>query len=243
MTVTPAIFYAPHQDDEAIGMAGAICEQKEAGREVVLVLLTNGLNEDLVKLMNGKIYCRWHHRRHHHNLSMEQMMWARKVEFVQSARRLGADKVFILDDGQGLDDLETYNSYESVVERIASTIQHFELKFPGASHNLVAGNDLNPYAGSTNPTHQACWEAASSLRPGITDFKFYRIYEYWKSPDQRTAQFQITLTPSRLKAKRAALLEYKHYHPPSGRFALGYHSVPTLIEAAYKSDQEYHDTF
>lgn len=38
----PAIFYTPHQDDESLGMAGAIVEHIEAGRPVFLVLLTDG---------------------------------------------------------------------------------------------------------------------------------------------------------------------------------------------------------
>lgn len=50
---SPAIFYSPHQDDESIGMAGAIREHKEAGRSVHLVLLTNGINQGLLDIMNG----------------------------------------------------------------------------------------------------------------------------------------------------------------------------------------------
>lgn len=38
----PAIFYSPHQDDEAIAMGGAIYEHVSVGRPVYLVLLTNG---------------------------------------------------------------------------------------------------------------------------------------------------------------------------------------------------------
>jgi GlcNAc-PI de-N-acetylase len=48
----PAIFYSPHQDDDAIGLAGSVLEHKAAGRPVYLVLVSNGLNGDLAKYMN-----------------------------------------------------------------------------------------------------------------------------------------------------------------------------------------------
>jgi len=241
MSIQPIIFYAPHQDDEAIGMAGAVQEQKEAGRAVYLVLLTDGVSEDWLKILDGRTFCRWHHTYHDLPLTMEQMIWARKVEFVASAARLGADKIFILDDAQGLDDTEPYIDYRRFVPRVADAIKRFEAKFPGASHRLVSGSlDLLP-DGTTNPTHRACWDAAASLRSQISDFKFYRVYTYFQPVAARTAQFQLNLKPAWRVAKQAALNEYKLFKPEAGRFAIGYHSAPELIDAAYNDDKEYLD--
>jgi LmbE family N-acetylglucosaminyl deacetylase len=72
---SPAIFYSPHQDDEALGMAGAIREHKEAGRPVYLVLLTNGINSGMLDIMNGGTYCSWHETSHNFNLTMERGKW------------------------------------------------------------------------------------------------------------------------------------------------------------------------
>jgi hypothetical protein len=36
-------------------------------------------------------------------------------------------------------------------------------------------------------------------------------------------------------------MEYKLFNPEAGRFAIGYHSVPRLIDAAYDDDREYVD--
>lgn len=241
MSTWPAIFYAPHQDDEAIGMAGAIREHKDARRPVYLVLLTNGINSDVLNILNGVVECPWHQIGHNFQLTMEQMMWARKVEFVASAGRLGVDKIFILDDGQGFDDVEPYTNYGNFVNRLIDTIKRFEAEFPGASHKLVSGRlDLLP-DGTTNPTHQACWDAATLLRNQITDFRFYRIYVYFKNAASRTSQFQLYLTPGWQAAKRAALDEYKLFNPDAGRFAVGYHSVSQLIDAAFNDDKEYLD--
>src|SRR5262245_57950980 len=145
MDPTPAIFYAPHQDDEAIGMAGAIREHKAADRPVYLVLLTNGSNSGLLKILNGQTFCQWHQTHHDFSLTMEQLIWARKVEFIASAMQLEVDKIFILEDGQGLNGAEPYSRYGKLVDRIADTIKRFETQFPAASHNLVSGSlDLLP---------------------------------------------------------------------------------------------------
>lgn len=238
---SPAIFYSPHPDDEALGMAGAIREHKEAGRPVYLVLLTNGINSGMLNILNGETFCEWHKIYHHCALTMEQMMWGRKVEFAASARCLGVDKVFIVEDGQGLDDCEAYEHYDRFVDSVTDIIREFETKFPGASHKLISGNlDIYP-DGTKNPTHQACWDAAMRLRDQITDFRFYRVYVYWKPEKERTSDYQLTLKPDWKAAKRAALRQYKLFNPRAGRFAVGYHSVADLIDAASKADKEYID--
>src|SRR3990167_9550975 len=48
-SAAPAIFWLPHQDDEAIGFAGAIAKAKAEGRPVFLVLISNGINSILAE--------------------------------------------------------------------------------------------------------------------------------------------------------------------------------------------------
>lgn len=241
MSDWPAIFYSPHQDDEAIGMAGAIREHKDAGRPVYLVLLSNGLNSGLLDILNGRIFCSWHQTYHDCQLTMEQLMWARKIEFVASGKRLGVDRIYIVEDGQGLDDGEPYSDYRNFVTRVTNIILRFEANFPGASHKLISGS-LDAWTdGSKNPTHTACWDAALSLRNQISDFRFYRVYVYGYPLNNRSAAFTLNLKPEWLDAKREALNQYKLFDPDSGRFALGYHSVPTLIDSAFEDSREYFD--
>lgn len=237
----PAIFYSPHQDDEAIGMAGAMQEHKAAGRPVYLVLLTNGVNPALLEIMNGATLCKWHQTHHEFNLTMEQMMWARKIEFIASARQLGVDKLFILNDGQGWDDQEPYSDYNAFVSRIIGSIKHFEQQFPGAAHRLASGFlDVSLKSGR-NPTHRASWDAALMLRHFIADFKFYRVYIYYEEPAQRQAQYRLKLKDSWQAVKQRALDEYKLFIPAANRYALGYHSVPKLIDNAASDIYEYFD--
>jgi hypothetical protein len=237
----PGIFYAAHQDDEAIGMAGAIREYKEAGRPVYLVLLTNGANPLLLNILNGSTECAWHQTHHDFRLTMEQMCWARKMEFVASAGRLGADGIFIVNEGQGL---EPSMDYRQLVKCVKQTIKRFERKFPGATHHLMSGSlDLLPAgsASATNLCHQACWDAAMKLRRKISEFRFYRVYIYWKDPADRRSQYQRDLKSEWQVAKRAALDEYKLFCPEAGRYAVGYHSVPQLLDAAASDSKEYLD--
>jgi hypothetical protein len=241
MNITPAIFYIPHQDDEAIGMAGAIQEQKQAGRPVFLVLLTNGADDDLLKIYNGQTFCEWHQTYHKMSLTMEQLMWARKVEFIASSQRLGADKIFILENGQGLDVMESFTHYDRFVNQIVTILKSFEEKFPGSSHKLISGSlDLLP-DGSTNSAHRACWDAAQIVRNSISDFTFYRIYAYYQLIQARNSQFQLNLKPEWQTTKQAAIDEYKLFLPEAGRLAAGYHCIPQLLDGAYNDPKEYFD--
>lgn len=240
---SPAIFYAPHPDDDAIAMAGAIREHKDAGRQVYMVLLTNGFNSGLRDILNGNTLCTWHNTYHDCNLTQDQVNWARKVEFIQSAKALGADSIFILNDGSGIN--EDPNIYDTIdaVNKIVQTVLQFEGRFPGASHKLVSGYyDVDPWGGR-NPTHKACWDAGFILRDnyGIWDLKFYRVYVYYFPANQRTSQYQLYLNSSQKTKKQAAILEYKKFYTYYGRYGLGYHSVSGLLDEAANSDYEYYD--
>src|SRR5262245_20336553 len=222
-------------------MAGAIGQHKEAGHPVYLVLLTNGANRLLLEILNGLSWCTWHQTHHNFHLSMEQLCWARKTEFVASAKQLNVDRIFMVNDAQGL---KLGMEYEKLVRSVIQTIKHFEGKFPGASHHLVSGRlDLLPKGSSTatNAAHQACWDAAVALNSKISNFRFYRVYVYWKDRAERESGFQCILKPDWLALKQAALNEYKLFSPESGRFAVGYHSVGQLMDAAATDSNEYLD--
>lgn len=257
---TPTIFYSPHQDDEAIGFAGGIMEHKEAGRDVYLVLLTNGVNPDLLDIMNGKkecpircSYCDGNNT-HNFNLTMEQLIWARNVDFIASAQALGVTRTYIIEKGRGLNDDEFYSndtaSYDKYVDKIASIISGFETAFPGSSHKLVSGlHDIYPGSQTPNPTHKACWDAALKLKDKISDFRFYRVYQYEYPYTDVEGQihelpqpyYTYTLKPSWMKAKMAALEQYNIMQPSAGRYATGYHSVPDLFKKAKEIDKEFID--
>ena len=243
----PAIFYSPHQDDEALAFGGAIREHKEAGRYVVLVLLTDGFNQPMLDLLNGNRKCSWHNTTHHFNLTMEQLIWARKVEFIESARQLGVDKIIFANDGQGFPDnglwTDNINQYPKYIKFVEDNIANMEKKYPGSSHKLVSGEFEREISSPDfkTPAHKGCYAAAYNLSNAIEDFAFYRSNEYSFPKNQRTGESKVILSQNWIVAKRKALEQYKYFDPTHGRFAIGYHSVPHLIDAAYTDNCEYRD--
>ncbi|MGW7367633.1 PIG-L deacetylase family protein [Streptomyces sp. NPDC054841] len=240
---TPAIFYSPHQDDETIGMAGAIREHKEAGRAVHLVLLTNGINQGLLDIMNGlngpcPLGSNCRQPDHRPGLSMDDLIAGRTAEFHAAAEQLGVDEVHTMD----LDDDHVVTNRSGFTERLKEVILDFEGRYPGASHKLVSGwRDQVPSEPGPNPTHSACRDAAEALRDRISDFRFHWTYAYFRLQRARSADFVLDLTESQFEAKRRAILEYNRWEPDNGRYALGYHSVSTLLENAYNDPREYID--
>ena len=195
------------------------------------------------RILNGDVVCPWHGEPHAFGLTVEQMIWARTVEFIESARQLGVDRVFIAGVG-GLDDREAYQAYLLFRDHVRDIVWHFESRYPQASHKLISGwHDTYEVEGrvQTNPAHRACWDAAVVLRQAITDFRFYRVYVYYEPKHVRNAQTRRQLTSAWLERKRAALAEYKLFEPLSARYAYGYHSVSELIDNAYNDDTEYFD--
>jgi LmbE family N-acetylglucosaminyl deacetylase len=243
----PAIFYAPHQDDEALAMAGAIAEHKDAGRPVYLVLLTDGNpSPHLLDILNGAKYCPLHETTHDFELGPEEVVRARNAEFRASGERLGVDGVFF-----GAPHLRLWSDlpkrrHIDLVEHVGKTIAWFESQYPGASHKLVSGQlDTYTHAGTgeerTRKSHRACWEAALILRDRIADFRFYRVYVFDKPVSQRTAQHKRKLTPVWVERKRAACDEYGVLDPAHGRYAAGHHSTHTTFVAALEDHTEYID--
>ncbi|KAF9972687.1 hypothetical protein BGZ73_004176 [Actinomortierella ambigua] len=244
---TPAIFYVPHQDDDALAMALGIREHIVAGRAVYVHLYSDGINAPLRDILNGKLPCPLHKTPHHFNLTLDDVVTGRTHEFRQSLHALGVHPDHIFETGWS--DLEPLQDYNRFKAKLRSLIVSYEAKFPGASHKCISGEYDKDSVGR-NPTHRACWDAARDLvneYPGgwpptkaHWDFRFYRTYTYYKSPDKRIAQY-IWSMPEHLPFKRRALDQYKHWDPKRGELAWGYHSVKTLIDAAYNDPHVYMD--
>ncbi|MBP2473894.1 LmbE family N-acetylglucosaminyl deacetylase [Crossiella equi] len=239
----PAIFYAPHQDDESIAMAGAIREHKDAGRPVHLVLLSRGENGGLIDVLNGNCGlgadCPSGDPGHRVALTLDDVVAARTAEFTAAAHALGVDSVTVLDHPDS-----AWTDYDGFVAHVRATIRDFERRYPGASHKLVSGRrDTIHGQDPTEPnkTHAACRDAAESLRGEISDFRFYWVYGYTYPPELRTAHHVLDLTPRWLARKRAALAQYRVWDPARGRYALGYHSVRFMIDPAAQDPHEYVD--
>jgi LmbE family N-acetylglucosaminyl deacetylase len=98
MDGAPTIFYAPHPDADAIAMAGTNAASRTAGDVAYPVLPTDGYNEKVLDILNGKLHCTAHDTYHDFDLTMKHLMWTRKLEFLASARRLDVHQVYLIID-------------------------------------------------------------------------------------------------------------------------------------------------
>ncbi|WP_328551399.1 MULTISPECIES: PIG-L deacetylase family protein [unclassified Streptomyces] len=240
----PAIFYSPHQDDEAIGLAGSILEHKAAGRPVYLVLVSKGENGDLAAYMNQgdcqSLGANCSAPNHYHKLGWQEswptpeVVTGRTAEFNLSAKALGVDKVinFKLSD-------EAFGDYDNFVKKIMAKVRALAQQYPGASHKFAAGWL------DGNPTHKACSDAAYWLMKNgeLTDVRFNHIYAYEQYPNpadrDRGAAYVLNIPAAHMAKKRSSILAYNTWDPSRNLYTLGYHSVPVWLEQAYADPREF----
>jgi LmbE family N-acetylglucosaminyl deacetylase len=235
--LSTAVFYSPHQDDEAIAMGGAIARSKRDGYRVILVLVTNGApSARMVRRFEGE-WCDWHLDRH--RFSRADLLHSRMLEFQESAGLLGVDEI----RSWGIDDSLAYNpsTYPSFREQVALHVRAVVAEFPNGRHNLVAGDyDVTP-SGESSRSHHALWEVAKEISRSIQHVRFYRVYGYYHPASDRTATLVEELDGTTMAVKCSALQAYKRFDPGSGRLAFGYHSVRPLIDAACDDPREFVD--
>ncbi|KAF9586740.1 hypothetical protein BGW38_002762 [Lunasporangiospora selenospora] len=246
-SLPPAVFYVPHQDDDALAMSLAIREHIEAGRRVIVHLYSDGINTQLRDIVSGTAPCPLQHPPHQFNLTLQDVVTGRTHEFRQSLHALGVQDEDILETGWS--DIEPVKDYITFKAKVKSLILGYETKYPGASHKCISGEyDRDSFG--RNPTHRACWDVATELLDQypfgwpssgqVWDFRFYRTYTYYRPEEARTAQF-IRALPQYLPYKQRSLDQYKRWDPSNGELAWGYHSVKFLIDAAYYDPYVYVD--
>ncbi len=264
-----AIFYTPHQDDEAIAMGGAIAEHRQAGARVVVVLLSNGRPSTAMGNNIRNLYGpTW---------TDSAIMSARNAELTASYTALGANDLYLNGStNQGLiDDVPTGGNGQAPTEAMIAAVMQmvrdfnflFRVKGPNRlgtdtfppDHKLISGRREWDSSGYSHELHRASAEAARRLsgrRSGYAQeidpnqFRLYRCYEYFKPQAQRTGSFQVRDVSAWIGTKRNALNEYAIVYPanptpPNGRIAYGYKSasIPgvSLIDNAWNDPREFVD--
>ncbi|MER7758173.1 PIG-L family deacetylase [Streptomyces sp. NPDC097619] len=239
----PAIFYSPHQDDEAIGMVGSILEHKAAGRPVYLVLVSRGENDALARRMNVGACAELGNRcpapDHWHDLKWPtdgatKIVECRTAEFMASAKAIGVDKVINFDLKDSAHNESTYGGF---VDQVTSKVKALAKKYPGSSHKFSAGW-LDVTA-----THKACSDAAYRLLNDgvITDARFHHIYAYDRpyGDRHRGASYVLNIPSAHMQKKRNSIYCYNTWDPSRKLYALGYHSAHEKLEPAHDDPREF----
>lgn len=178
----------------------------------------------------------------------ERLMWSRRVEFMEAVQELNVDQILMANDAEGLDEMVSFqgehnkDSYASFVEKIAEVIRSFDSRFPGAAHRMIEGEQCFKHV-----SHIACGDAGMKLKREKQqkgeefDIRFFRVYIYSQPKEKRKSQHIQSLDKEEHQKKRHALKEYKKLIPEAKRFAIGYHTVPKIIDNAMQDENEYGD--
>ena len=207
-------------------MAAAIDEHVKAGRDTFVEVMTRGEKSGVKNLLSNGGTDPWHSGSHVYSLSSQAFGDARIAEFTDAMSRLGVKGIFVSDYGDG--NLEP----SEVSVRLGFWTG---LGDPALSLKGTAGpQDPTTPGGSPHPDHAAVWSAL--VGSGWHDVRGYLIYHYGHKAGSPGGVIQ---TGAFCNAKKNALAAYRLWDPPAGRYAVGYHSVPGLIDTAAENCEEY----
>lgn len=211
---TTNIWYAPHPDDEILGMGGAIRNSVLDGNNNIVVLLTQGKRSNVRKKIK---------------VSKEVFGNARVLESVKALELLGINRedIYVYD----------YPDGKLTIEDARNVISTFIQNYPDAIHNTVSVFD-------THPDHQRLAKALyyEYIRYNKSfEINFYRVYIF-RQPQHERLSNSVELVEIRdTEAKINALEAFSHWEPDEDLYSIGRSSVPDLIYAAQLSPFEYKD--
>ncbi len=223
----PVVFFSAHPDDETIGMAGAIRQAVAEGRPVFVELMTHGEASFVRGLLNDHGTDSWHPGKHVYDLSADDFGDARVREFLDAVHRLGVTGIHVAGFVNG------QLTSAQVAERVTYWTSRNE---PGLSLRGTAGAQdpesfTNPLP---HPDHAAVWEAL--VASGHADVLGYCIYQ--AVTGKCRFQQRVNLGAWCL-FKLDALGAYEDWDPPSGRYAIAYHSTHGLLDDVAKGCREW----
>lgn len=202
----PAIFFTPHQDDESLSMGANILAEHVAGRQVIVVDVTDGSGSKAFGLVNTR-------------LVSEGYAALTKAQFVQGRynEQAAAVNLHLARDNASIVH-ENYIDNTLTVAQATTTILKYVALYPDASFKTESWLDLNP-------DHIALGTAMRNLcntgQIPNGDCRFEQFRRYWTTmPIAGSWIYGNVIVTS-------ALAEYKIWNPSAGRYAIGWtYSVP-----------------
>jgi LmbE family N-acetylglucosaminyl deacetylase len=205
MTFGAAVFFAPHQDDETLTMGADIRHHFVAGRQVVVVLVTNGgASAARASMCASKGIC----------LTAPEFVIARDAEQFAAIQHLAPGaQIFYENQPDGA----------LTVAAATAVIQKYIGLFPNGSYKTQSWLDVHP-------DHIALGTALRNLtNAGLVpnnDARFEQGRSFWDTMPINGLFVDADA------AVTAAYDEYYYWNPPIGRYAIGSQSVPTAFDAA-----------
>ncbi|GAA1389533.1 PIG-L deacetylase family protein [Catellatospora chokoriensis] len=230
----PALFVAAHPDDETLAMSTAIAEHVAAGQAVHVLLLTDGEGSGTVKILNGTTVSPWWGNRHvpaaegYAPFTPATLGAARVIEAETALRSLSAGLPGTLTVHRaGLPDGQvTSAAAQAAIVAVADQIA------PGGTVRVKGHSPLV----DNHPDHLAAGQAIVALATAnptrFADRRHYILPMYWT--DARLSQVTESWdnpTDAAIAARvRAAVRSYGAWSPSLGAYAIGYHSVASMLD-------------
>ncbi|MEU4256256.1 PIG-L family deacetylase [Streptomyces fradiae] len=226
-TGRPFVFYTAHQDDESLWAGQVIAHHALVGREVHIVLGSDGSTSAIRHALNGNEPNGWWGGYHYPQregipapLSYSDFAAARDRELLRAAAQLGVP--------EGRVHLRVPERSSSVtVAEAERLILQYEALHPGAGHYTTHWTD-------PDPTHAALGQALRNLVVAgtITDGRWV----VRRSQIGKVAGAVEYVVPSTYAAQarhmaRSACRAYGAWAPPES-YAIGRHSVPVDLDWA-----------
>ena len=220
-TGRPIIFFSPHQDDETLFMGRVVAHHALVGREVHVILITDGATSSARHAINGDTLSPWWGGYHYPEregyalLSEATFSAARTAEWRSACGQLGVQP----------ENLHTVGLSESglTVAAVEAVIEEYATLYPTAGLYTMSWDDANG-------NHSACGNALRNL--ATADPTSYNDCRWLIKPENRanipwagtyTVPAQYVTQANRMV--RAAALAYQAWNPAQGSYAVGWHSV------------------
>lgn len=214
VTLGAAVFFIPHQDDETLTMAADIRAHSVAGRQVVIVLVTDGsASRDRDAMCINKGVC----------LTVPEFVTARNAEQFAAIQHLAPGAQIFY---------ENYQDGALTEAQATTAISKYVSLFPNGSYKTMSWLD-------EHPDHIALGQALRTMdNAGLipnSDSRFEQFRAYWDSMPMTGLFVDADATVAE------AYDEYYYWNPPIGRYAIGSQSVPEFFDAArLDSRSKYH---
>jgi N-acetylmuramoyl-L-alanine amidase len=241
----PILYLAPHQDDEILSFGIDIRNELSHGRNVHVILMTDGENSGARDILNGqydhestypifagdKIYCNWHHTYHDpilenyqgKHLTFEEFSSLRTSEFKRALHSLGVpeNQIHIEAVPTGIINIDN-------VERI---IEKYLALYPSADVRSLSWFD-------GHSTHSLIGQTVRSMQQTgvIQQYQvkyFLSIYTDRFYPVEKPLETRVEFMEkeSDLALLMNAANEYIKFDPSAGFYGIGYHSVSEQFNA------------
>lgn len=214
------IFFTPHQDDETLAMGPSVRRHLEAGHDVHVVLMTNGVNS-AVRPSTG--------------LSPTDFIAARDDEMFRASRQLGVRTANTHVSALRVDDGTL------TVDEAEAIMTEYFTAYPGAWCKSYS----NLPATGRHVDHVTAGQAAVNLYKSgvVTNLRLY--VEPWLQSAFHTANPTVGLIAERgANPPSAAVLrafdEYKLVDTVGGKYGIGYKSVGAEFDAARPDPVSYY---